>query len=751
MKKEIILDEAAQDLFKALGGIDTSERAVSNGSGQGDLSSALGEEETRMDEWRILMVEFISRLGGHLRGLRLTGMTGPRASEVDDLFQHLSQLSRMPDHGSRILLRFRGMLSGLGGRGGREVDYVLSYGPLTVDIPIVKSIVSRRGVGASHLPGRLASAFELFSSMEIATCHISLKAWTEETKEQMRLCLQALGRYFVGSSRAASLLNRSESQPGATCALVLDPHQKPDPNLTMLAGVNRLTIENVQGLADKVSQMLRQADAASPLHQHANTYEAMFAFKNLREKLARPPIEINNVRWLIAERDDEVVSREKAAVGRLVMEKFCDAPAKAALLMQSIYGGDFPDLAADALHSRLGRVTDFLEKIEADGDVGQQVEKEVLGSVRERLDQVPDDVFDNLSIGDRADKDQPDKGAEGAWRLHEKLRGMVSFFKRRFGTRQKIRQMMHHPVDFDVRDYETIAEDFGITLEDARTLVELLKSSFDEKGRFLRLAFERNIPAFARYEKKVFEFLWHYLKEIERREDRVAFLNSVQTLIAQMKQRERALKIILSDFVKAPEHVSFSDRNALILANLLLRKYNKELRMDIEISPEEILRVRDGLDVGAVREMRAFLDEKREPVFKKMRTVHRKTKEMIDGRDNGSPIPVRYLLSLERECYIFLSLVGGPVARRIIYGAVKEYGDPASEIYHLARSSLAIKGLTQILRVAVRGLGRLAEPEDLALLREVKDAEAEFCALTKDEAVRYALAGVMKWISNAIG
>jgi hypothetical protein len=264
MKKEIVLDEAAQNLLKALGGIDTTARVIASGPDGGDLSSALGAEETRLDEWRILLVEFIFRLAGHLRGLRLTGMTDRRAAEVDELFQCLSQLLLMPDRGGRMLLRFRGMLPGIRGKGGRESDYVLSYGPVTVDIPIVKAIVNRRGVAAFHLPGRLASAFDLFSLMEIATCHISLKAWTEETREQLRLCLQALDHYFMGASRAPGLLNRPPSGPGAASTVVLDSHQRPDPNLTMLAGVNRLTIESVQGLADKVSQMLYKADTPRP-------------------------------------------------------------------------------------------------------------------------------------------------------------------------------------------------------------------------------------------------------------------------------------------------------------------------------------------------------------------------------------------------------------------------------------------------------------------------------------------------------
>lgn len=749
MKKEIVLDEAAQELFAALGGIDTSSAAKGTPGDQGDLSATLGQEDRRMDEWRIALIEFLFRLGGHLKGLRLTGINEQRVSERDDLFRYLSRLIQMPDRGSKILLRFRGMGFGTVGRRGHESDYVVTYGPLTLDIPIVKAVVNRRGVSASHLPGRLSSAFELFSSMQINTLHISLREWNETTQKRMDLSFQGLAHYFVGFSRSSRLTHGAQTQETESPGVVLDQHQRPDPSLTMLAYVNGLSVETVQSLANKVALMLLQADAESPLNQHANIYEAIFAFKNLREKLMRSPIEVNNVRWLIADRDDEVITREKAAVGRLVMEKFSDSPKRAAQLIESIYGTDFPDLAADALDARLGRVTDFLDEIEPDGK-NQMVEEEVLGQVHDRLEQVPEEIFDSLGMKDSTAEAPLEKTAAGGGKLHHKLLGMVSFFKRRFGTKKKIRQMMHKPVEFDDLDYETIAEDFGITLEDARKLVKLLKSCFDGQGHFLRPAFEKNIPAFAKHENKVFEFLWYYLKEIKGREDRVAFLNSIQSLISQMKRKKEAMRIILNDLIKVPETVSFSDRNALMLANLLIRKYNKELRMDIEISPEEVLRVRDGLDMEIINNIHALLDEKREPFIGKLQSIHRKTKEMLNGKDGGSPIPVRYLLSLERECYIFVSLVGGGIAHRIMYGAAKEYGDPTAEIYHLTRSGRAIKGLIQILRVTLRGLARFGASEDKILLKEVKSSEPEFMALTKDDSVRYSIANLMKWISNLV-
>jgi len=746
MKKEIILDKAAQDLFEALGGIDRSERTVERS--QGDFASALGNAETRLDEWRVLLIDFVFQFAGYLKGLRLKG-TSVQPSEMNDLLPLLEQLAKMPDRGGQILIRFRGMLAGPAIRDGRGSDYVVNCGHVTVDIPIVKSMVNRWGAAAFHLTGRLNTAFERFSAMEIATCSIALGTWTTQTNDQMRLCLEALGRYYVGISRTASLIGPSSAVSSAASGVVLDAHQRPDPNLTMLAGVNRLTVEAVQALADKVSLMLRQADENSPLRRYASTYEALFAFKNLKQRLAKPPIEINNVGWLIGGADEETISREKAAVGRLVMEKFGDSPTKTALLIQSVYGADFPDLEADALDARLSRVTDFIDALGADKE-SRLVEKEVLGSVRERLDQVPGGIFANLSVGGSGEGAGARKTSEDALGIHEKLLGMAGFFRRRFGTQQKMHEMMHHPVGFDQQDYETIAEDYNITPGDAEDLVDLLKGCFDEKGHFLRPAFEMNISAFARYETKIFEFLWQYLKEVQRREDRVAFLNSMQTLIDQMQQRKEALKTVLRDFLSKPEDTFFADRNALILANLLIRRYNKELRMDIEISPEEILRVSEGLDPDAVKEISLFLEEKQEPLFHKMRTIHRKTKESLAGIPDASAFSVRYLLSLERECYIFFSLVGGSVCHRIVYAAVKEYGDPDAEIYHLAESSRVLKGLIQLLRVTVRALGRFGEPEDLSLLQQVKFADARFYSHAKDEGVAYMVEAVMKWIGETI-
>lgn len=97
MKKEILLDEAAQNLFEALGGIDRSDRTGDVDRGQGGLASTLVEEETPMDERRLLLIEFVFRLAGYFKGLRLSGASGENAAEMQGLFPYLEKLVQMPD------------------------------------------------------------------------------------------------------------------------------------------------------------------------------------------------------------------------------------------------------------------------------------------------------------------------------------------------------------------------------------------------------------------------------------------------------------------------------------------------------------------------------------------------------------------------------------------------------------------------------------------------------------------------------
>ena len=828
------LDDAAQALFAELGGVEyrpTLKHSLVKGAAT--LAEALGEEERQMDEWRIQLVELTQYMSVALGGFRMPGVVAGVDDSIKAFLEVTRKLSTMPGADGKLLLRYRGM--GLFGesKASDKFDYVIGFGNLEFDLPAVKTLAKRRGLSMSHLPGRLTRAFEILALLNVNTINFQIGAWKNEDAQRTAVCLKALRGYFEALEKG-DLNAQDRSCPPK---VVLDEKYQPNPNLTMLAAINRLNQDALQGLVNKVDGLMNQPAAAAALEQYAGVYEALFAFKNIREKLVKPSIEVNNVRWLIVGKNQGLASKEEIRVARKVMEKLGGAPRVAAKVVDSIYGKDFGRFKASDLDGRLSEVSSFLDRLETD-DSDRNMADEVLLSLEERLDEVPDDVLEKLkldpfmgesgeesgvepldidlsdarivddhdgmpgatafagpgeieavlekvgqgspvvpvvgleAVGFKASVDtktdtewslasgeRPDNVLVGltarrtapntntAKVLNARLYELAAFFKHRTGTKKKIKQMLRQPIDFDAQDYKVIAKDFDVSVQSAEELLGLLRQCFDRDGRFIRTAFEKSIPRFTVYEKKVFEFLWHYLKEIMQRDDRVAFLNALQLLISKMNQPRKALGVLLTDFGRPADAVTYSDRNALMLANILLRKYNKELRNDVEITPEEFLLVRDGLDREVIQFAVAWVDHEQERFFEKIRAIHKKLKESMEGKPPPGEklMPARYLSTLEREVYIFLSLVGGATGHAILRSFVKEYGNPGSEIYYLDKSAQGIKTNIQLLQVALRGLARFQDAEDARIFENIRQREGEFIALGKDPGYHELVRRAMKW------
>ncbi len=280
---------------------------------------------------------------------------------------------------------------------------------------------------------------------------------------------------------------------------------------------------------------------------------------------------------------------------------------------------------------------------------------------------------------------------------------------------------------------------------DAEDIIEALQSCFDSQGHFLKSAFEKNIPKFIKYERKIFELLWLSLKEIVNKNDRVAFLNSLQLLIGRMKQPKRALRILLADFYGKPDVVNFPDRNALMLANLLIRKYNKELNLNIELTPEEVLLVQYGLDRDIAKYAAWRIDGNQEDFYLKIKTIRQEIAHAILPEDSSAESkPFKYLLSLEREVNIFLSLIEGETALAVIKSCVKQYGDPDS-----IPGGKYVGPFLNHLRVAVKALGRVGGKAELELLGKIRDSEKAFLAFDPGSLHKELVIRVMDAIDNS--
>jgi hypothetical protein len=366
---------------------------------------------------------------------------------------------------------------------------------------------------------------------------------------------------------------------------------------------------------------------------------------------------------------------------------------------------------------RLKLITNLLMTMQKKRPAGQNVASEVLRRIQARMDQVPGEILDS---------------------------------KTRFGTREKRNIQLSSDKNFTDQDFEAITADFEISTRDAEEIIRLYQNCFDRRGNFLRAAFEKNVPRFAHHEKKVFEILWEFLKETPRRSNRLPFLNSLQLLVAEIKKPIQAIKALLADFVQNPESVYYPDRNAMMLINQFLRKYSKEVNMDSEITPEEVLLVKGGLDENVVSYVAWKVDGEHKTFLKKTVTIRKRLVEAMDpDLFEKQFLPIRFLLALEREVHIFLALVGGRTALEVMRSALNVYGNPASQIYHLEESPGQMQTLLSHLVAVIRGFGRLGRQADMSALDEVKIRQDQFMGLHPNRRYQTLVGRVMVLIDSS--
>jgi hypothetical protein len=222
-------------------------------------------------------------------------------------------------------------------------------------------------------------------------------------------------------------------------------------------------------------------------------------------------------------------------------------------------------------------------------------------------------------------------------------------------------------------------------------------------------------------------------------------------LVAKTGLPQKAVTVLLGDIFNSSSAVSFSDRNALVLSNLLIRKYNKERDIDIEMTPEEVLLVKDGINKDVVKAASDIIDGGFEMTFKKCRTIHGNIHELLDyeGSPGKRPMTLKYLFSLQREIFMFLSLVGGRTARSVIRDAISEYGDTESKIYMRKESGKHVIAFLQQLKVSVRALARVGMHSDAVLLEKIRKRERDFLSLGSGKQHEDHVMRVMLWVDKS--
>ena len=769
------MNDSTDQLLQQLGDIGSPKDGPESARPASEQADAAHLPSDDQDHWRILLVDLVYLLNASFRDVRYWAGVRKEQDTFRQFVKVLHELSLMSKTGETVHILFRGSA---GGKVPEKADYIILFGDLAVDGKAVDAVIKRIGIRVKHLEGRLIKAFKELSDQEIYTVSLRIPDSSAESREKLRVSLRIIS-CFKKAVEEGTPIEYFKDDRQYLLNPIPDESDQPDPNLTLLAALNDLSPEKMQAMVQKVNALTKRPDFAQAGIRFSSVYQVIFKIESLRKRLTRPPIELNNEVAPGAEKFPKGVSgatgiRGSAAFSvqgtdaglggglpaidsaglkknlfQLVKETYGNSPETVKQAMNTVYGGDYRQLDLSGLEKRIQQLTDLLTSME-NSDKGRLIMEDVLRQIQEGVDQVPKDLLDDIVVKDGVLKiwDEDEEKIIGS--INNDLLTVIDTSKDRSAIRRKMRTAIQPDMQFSDQDLEQLAEAFDIPIHDAQEIVGLFKSCFDQQSNFQRALFEKNLPGFAAHKKRIFEILWEFLIETPDRSDRLPFLNSLQLLVKEISQPKQAIKTLISHFILDPEEIRLYDRNALMLAIQFLRKYNKEINMDIEITLEEVLFVKQGLDHSVVRYAAWKIEGEQKRFVKKILTIRRKLLYSFEPEGSDPDVlPTRFMLALEREAHIFLALVGGNTAAAVIRGALNVYGNPGSQIYQFKKSRQYAASLLQHLAILIRGLGRVGGQTDLVMLDEIKKREPGFISLAPDPRHSVLVQRTLGWIDAA--
>jgi hypothetical protein len=746
-------------------------------------ATAAPAAEEDLDRWRILLVELVYLLNACFRDVQYWEGIKTEKDTFKQFGGILLQLAPLRGHDGLIRINHQGAAPG---KLSEKADYLVRFGDIRLDTATIAAVVKRLGLRMKHLEGRLQKSFDMLAAEGIDSILLRVPEDTPESLDLLRGALRVLSCYRPAAEKNLPITYSRNGKP-MQLTPVRDDHGLPDPNLSMLAAVNDLPAGAMEDIVRKVVAFMQRPENARLRRQFPNVYQTIFAIKSLRERLQRPPIEVNATRrkatdtpadepaWggsgtaaaapgaagvspgaapgvsegvghssaegggesgAAAMPDGQTAGMGDAALResltRLVGDTFKGAPVAAAGAMRCLYGQDYGSLDANSLGERLGLITNLLSATQAN-PAGQQLMESMLQRIQAGMDQLPSELLNDVVIENNVVKVWEGDGERIVGQVEEKIAQAIDTAKDHAPARRKLPAPTGEEPIYFSRDTAALSTFFDLTPEEVEAILKLFRGCFDGRGAFQKASFEKQIPEFARYHKKIFQVLWEFLKDMPQRSDRLPFLNSLQFMIREIQQPIQAVRTLLSDFMADPAQVSFPDRNAIMLSTQLLWTYNKDVNLDIELTPEEVLRMQAGLD-GKVMNYAAWsVNSNQKRFLPKVVSIRKRLMGAFDPSPAGvAPMPPRFLLALEREVHIFLALVGGDTATSILHNALNAFGNPESQFYVTQEGRQHLYALLRHLSVLIRGIGRTGSEMDLVLLDQVKGRENEFMKLSDD-------------------
>ncbi len=733
--------------------------------------------------WSVILGELVHLIGlflSHSRkaeGVRATGVL------FDQMARQLSVLSKMPGHEGGVLIRRSHCQAPAS---PRDSDYCVFCGELMLNIADKASAVKP----VAQLKSAITQAFKCFAQQGIHALYIQMPGNDPRKIDQLRLAMNIVAR-FQSAANEASSIRFSCYGRALTFPVIKDATGQPDPNLTLMAALNGLSPVNTRELVKQAAAFYKMNISQGGVLQSTepiNSYNQIFAVRSLRSQIAKPPIEINNLPWLQVDslpadlsgcqpdwntnlavegsasdknngktdKDSNAASNKidkTASAGQcrqLVAPYLDPEDEKLRGGINALVADDYGELSPLAIGERFIDVTRLLFALDKSCQDPRVIDQ-LVDLFQRRLKKVRDNVLSNIIAKRRSLKINADGRSVVVGMVHPRLFDVITLVTEHVVAARRMAIIHAIAFNFDPCHTKALADGFGITESDAHHILKILQGCFNTHGSFIRPTFESRIGVMAQYENVIFEILWCFLKETPRRQDRLNFLNALQLLMVRLQNPKRATQFLLADICQTPSEVAFTDRNAFSLANILLHRENRELYVDINRTPEDVLALQRRIN----RDVRQYafwrLDVDRVRITTKMATIHR---HIIDALNmpggERRPFELPFLMALEREAIIFLAIAGGHTARSVMRQLLEQYGEPDADFYRQALKSKSLSELMAQLQIVIRALGRAGNLEDVDRLGALKAKEDQFCRLTTHPAHCLRARQSLKWVPEAI-
>lgn len=702
---------------------------------------------------RALLVGLVHQLGLFLIHSRSSYKARATSILFDQLLRHMNLLEKMVPYSREIILQ----------RVGRSIspqgsppNYHITLGDLTVNG--MGSVLSAGKTSAgSHvrMDAALGQAFDCLAAHGIDSLRLALPCDSDDKVDQLRLTLNIVARFRNAVENSATIVFRYFGR-SMRVPVVCDNLGRPDFNLTSMAGLNGISAANAR-------ELVKQADACrelspaggKPLDKDAaeryGSYDLIFSFTSLSSQLIKPQVDVNTLPWIV---DDSVDSdtpdasvpfaqqeiipiqddsqrstvdprfawrsfsvdrfREPVTYQFLVDLLKADT-AKPIEAIDAVTAEDFDRLDIQGVGRRLLAASTLIWEIEGQRRDPLIVDR-LIYHLQDQFLWVPEAVLTNIEVQRKGIKLHEPGDTLMVGMIHPRLLDMIALIKSAVVTRQKMRTAENVSFVFNYPNVRMLSERFGIDTTHALHLLRLLKGTISSSGRFNRVVFEGQLEDMGRYGDTLFEIYYCLLKHMPRRKDRLLLLDAFSLLVTRLKNPAVAMRFLLDTIFYPDQQIGYPDRNAFVVANCLLLERNTLYPESMDQTPDIWLSMDCRTNPDAWRYARWRLAADKVFVGIKLEKIQMAILNSLVDQPGAKSMPASFLMALEREALIFISLAGTNTARTILRRALLRYSDPQSAVYQGMSNSSSVSAIMDHLRTIIFGIGRTGNLKDTTSL-----------------------------------